>query len=109
MSNSQGKASMERKKAVALKYDKAKHSAPVVSAKGRGIVAENIIQEAVKHNIPVQEDSALIEMLLEIELNESIPEELYEVIAEVLSFVYQLNQKEKAETSELVNQEGLLK
>jgi len=101
MSNSKGEASMERKKAVALKYDKAKHSAPVVSAKGRGIVAENIIQEAVKHNIPLQEDPALIEMLLEIELNESIPEELYEVIAEVLSFMYQLHQKEKEDSPEL--------
>ncbi|MBM7618972.1 flagellar biosynthesis protein [Bacillus tianshenii] len=99
---------MERKKAVALKYDKAKHSAPVVSAKGRGIVAENIIQEAVKHNIPLQEDSALIEMLLEVELNESIPEELYEVIAEVLSFVYQLHQKEKNDSPDM-KIEGLLK
>ncbi|MCA1321384.1 EscU/YscU/HrcU family type III secretion system export apparatus switch protein [Bacillus tianshenii] len=95
MSNSQSRASMERKKAVALKYDKAKHTAPIVSAKGRGIVADNIIQEALKHNIPIQEDSALIEMLLEIELNESIPEELYEIIAEVLSFIYQLHNEKK--------------
>ena len=87
--------SLLRKKAVALTYDKAKQAAPVVSAKGKGIVAENIIQEAIKHQIPIQEDSALIEMLLEIGLNESIPEELYEVIAEVLSFVYRLHQEEK--------------
>ncbi|WP_223700250.1 EscU/YscU/HrcU family type III secretion system export apparatus switch protein [Sutcliffiella deserti] len=84
-----------RKKAVALSYDKSKQAAPIVSAKGKGLVAENIIQEAIKHRIPIQEDPALIEMLLELELNKSIPEELYEIIAEVLSFVYKLHEKEK--------------
>ncbi|WP_078380912.1 EscU/YscU/HrcU family type III secretion system export apparatus switch protein [Sutcliffiella halmapala] len=86
---------MSRKRAVAITYDKVKQAAPVVSAKGRGMIAENIIQEAVKHQIPIQEDPALVELLLELELNETIPEELYEVIAEVLSFVYQLHQQEK--------------
>ncbi len=81
----------KRKKAVAIKYDQAKTIAPVVKAKGAGIIAENIMLEAKKHQIPVQEDGALLEVLMEMELNESIPEELYEVVAEVLAYVYNLH------------------
>lgn len=95
MKKMQVNPALSKKKAVAITYDKTKQAAPVVSAKGRGTIAENIIQEALKHQIPIQEDPALIELLLELELNETIPEELYEVIAEVLSFIYQLHQDEK--------------
>ncbi|KMJ58623.1 hypothetical protein AB685_12155 [Bacillus sp. LL01] len=89
MTTDQGK----RKKAVALKYDQAKTVAPIVKAKGAGIIAENIMEEAKKHNIPVQEDGALLEILMELELNETIPEELYEVVAEVLAYVYNLHEE----------------
>jgi flagellar biosynthesis protein len=82
----------KRKKAVAIKYDQAKTVAPVVKAKGAGIIAENILEEAIKHNVPVQEDKALLEILMELELNETIPEELYEVVAEVLAYVYNLHE-----------------
>jgi flagellar biosynthesis protein len=86
-----------RKKAVAIKYDKGKNTAPVVNAKGTGITAENIIQEALKHEIPIQEDKALVELLMELELNETIPEELYELIAEILAYIYNLHNEEKKE------------
>ncbi|CAG9619726.1 EscU/YscU/HrcU family type III secretion system export apparatus switch protein [Sutcliffiella rhizosphaerae] len=92
MKNPEGK----RKKAVALKYDKNKSYAPVVNAKGAGLVAENILEEAQKNDIPIQEDPALLELLMEMEINESIPEELYEVIAEILAHVYRLHEGEKA-------------
>lgn len=83
----------KRKKAVALKYDQSKTVAPVVKAKGAGIIAENIMEEAKKHNIPLQEDGALLEILMELELNETIPEGLYEVVAEVLAYVYNLHEQ----------------
>ncbi|MCM3616276.1 EscU/YscU/HrcU family type III secretion system export apparatus switch protein [Sutcliffiella horikoshii] len=87
------KDQQKRKKAVAIKYEQAKTAAPVVKAKGAGIIAENIMEEAKKHQIPVQEDEALLEILMELELNETIPEELYEVVAEVLAFVYNLHEQ----------------
>ncbi|WP_226681259.1 EscU/YscU/HrcU family type III secretion system export apparatus switch protein [Sutcliffiella horikoshii] len=86
---------IKRKKAVAIKYEQNKSVAPVVQAKGAGLVAENILEEAKKHKIPIQEDQALLEILMELELNETIPEELYEVVAEVLAYVYNLHKEEK--------------
>ncbi|WP_363549248.1 EscU/YscU/HrcU family type III secretion system export apparatus switch protein [Caldifermentibacillus hisashii] len=81
----------ERKEAVVLKYDEAANIAPVVKAKGRGKIAENIIREAAKHNIPIHEDAALVELLGKININETIPEELYKAVAEVLAFIYQVD------------------
>ncbi|QFT88852.1 Flagellar biosynthetic protein FlhB [Bacillus sp. THAF10] len=85
----------KRIKAVALKYEQSKKSAPVVNAKGAGLIANNILREAEKNNIPIQKDEALIELLMQVELNDTIPEELYEVIAEVLAYVYSLHSEEE--------------
>lgn len=81
----------DRKEAVALKYDEAKHLAPIVKAKGKGIIAENIIEEANKHNIPIYEDSGLVELLSNLNINEAIPEELYKAVAEVFAFIYHID------------------
>ncbi|MDQ0337439.1 flagellar biosynthesis protein [Caldalkalibacillus uzonensis] len=81
------------KKAVALQYDSEQHDAPVVKAKGTGLVAERIIELASQHGIPIYEDPSLVELLSKLELNEQIPEEIYAVIAEVLAMVYELEQK----------------
>ncbi|ASS91573.1 MAG: hypothetical protein C6W58_09545 [Bacillaceae bacterium] len=80
-------------KAVALSYNDEKDAAPKVSAKGKGYVAEKIIEKARENNVPIQEDPSLIELLSEVEINEQIPEELYEVVAELLSFIYRLDQQ----------------
>ncbi|MED1437512.1 EscU/YscU/HrcU family type III secretion system export apparatus switch protein [Aeribacillus composti] len=80
-------------KAVALSYNEKKDAAPKVSAKGKGYVAEKIIEQARENNVPIQEDPSLIELLSEVEINEQIPEELYEVVAELLSFIYRLDQQ----------------
>ncbi|XCS12710.1 EscU/YscU/HrcU family type III secretion system export apparatus switch protein [Aeribacillus pallidus] len=80
-------------KAVALSYNDEKDAAPKVSAKGKGYVAEKIIEQARENNVPIQEDPSLIELLSEVEINEQIPEELYEVVAELLSFIYRLDQQ----------------
>jgi flagellar biosynthesis protein len=76
------------KKAVALKYDRAKDNAPKVTAKGKGPVAENIIKIAQLHELPIKQDEDLVEMLSKVELDREIPENLYKAVAEVFIFVY---------------------
>lgn len=77
-----------RKTAVALQYDRASMPAPQVVAKGRGIVAEKLIAMARDNGIPVVEDKLLVEMLDQLNLNQQIPGELYQVVAEILVAVY---------------------
>ncbi len=78
-------------KAVALRYNKEKDSAPRIVAKGGGLLAEKIIATAREHGITIYEDKELIELLSRIELYQVIPIELYQIIAEVLAFVYRVN------------------
>lgn len=78
-----------RKKAVALRYKAEKDEAPVVVAKGKGSVAEKIMEMAQQHGVPMQEDASLVEVLSKLELDQKIPAELYQLVAEILSFVYQ--------------------
>jgi len=77
----------EKKKAIALRYDQEKDKAPVVVAKGVGEVAERIIETAKKHGVPVLEDKALLSAMLNLEVYEQIPPDLYRAVAKVLVFV----------------------
>jgi flagellar biosynthesis protein len=79
-------------KAVALKYDENRDAAPRVAAKGRREVAEKIIDIARQHKIPVYEDPNLIQVLDALDVAAEIPPELYRAVAEVLAFVYRLNE-----------------
>lgn len=79
----------KRKKAAALKYDQDKDFAPVVSAKGKGLIAEEIVKRAKEHDVPILEDPSLAGLLTELNVNERIPEELYQAVAEVFAFIYQ--------------------
>ncbi|MCG6533827.1 MAG: EscU/YscU/HrcU family type III secretion system export apparatus switch protein [Syntrophales bacterium LBB04] len=91
--------SKKRPLAAALKYDGKKDAAPVVIAKGRGVVAEKIIALAKKNNIPLKSDPALVEILSKLDIDEQIPVELYQAIAEILAFVYSVNaQKRETKT-----------
>ncbi|MBW1765229.1 MAG: EscU/YscU/HrcU family type III secretion system export apparatus switch protein [Deltaproteobacteria bacterium] len=83
----------ELKKAVALKYDTEKGSAPKVSAKGHGMVAETIIELAREEGIPISEDSDLVSSLVKLDLEDEVPRELYMAVAEILAFAYGLNKK----------------
>ncbi len=74
------------KTAVALSYE-AGDAAPKVVASGRGIIAERIIEKAKESNVAVHEDSKLANTLANLEIGEMIPPELYEVVAEILVFV----------------------
>ena len=80
-------------KAVALKYDHQKNKAPRVIAKGRGDIAEKIIEVAKAHNVPLYEDKNLVQLLEALDLETEIPPELYRAVAEVLAFIYRLNEK----------------
>ena len=81
------------RKAVALKYDQEKDHAPKVIAKGRGEIAEKIIEIAGAHNLPLYEDKNLVQILEALDLETEIPPELYRAVAEVLAFIYRLNGK----------------
>lgn len=89
------KKTQEVKKAVALKYDRGKDVAPRVTAKGRGALADRILSLARKHGIPIEKDTALMEALYRLDINEEIPEELYQVVAELLAFIYRMNALKK--------------
>ncbi|MEE8300355.1 MAG: EscU/YscU/HrcU family type III secretion system export apparatus switch protein [Desulfatiglandales bacterium] len=84
-----------QKRATALKYQPKSDNAPKVIAKGKGKVAEKIIEIAKEHNIYIHNDPDLIEVLYQLDLNEDIPSELYVVVAELLAFVYSLNSGKK--------------
>jgi len=82
-----------QKKAAALKYEHGKDSVPKLIAKGRGKVAEKIIEIARAHDIPVEEEQELVEFLSMLDLYQEIPSEMYIAVAEILAFVYSLNKK----------------
>ena len=78
--------SKKRKKAIALSYNQ-DMNAPKIVASGSGIVAENIINEAKKSSVPVDEENKLATILAELQVGDQIPAELYDVIAQILVFV----------------------
>lgn len=73
-------------KAVALSYEP-EYDAPKVVASGKGYLADKIIEVANEADVPVHEDARLANALSEIPIGDSIPPELYEVVAEILVFV----------------------
>ena len=80
--------------AVALKYNIDEDPAPLVLAKGQNEVAERIIKEAEKHNILMMENPPLAQSLYsEVELNDYIPSEFYQAVAEVMAWVYEQQQR----------------
>jgi flagellar biosynthesis protein len=85
-------AGLPRRRAVALRYDPAQDSAPMLIAKGKGYLAEKIIELARQHGIHVQSDPVLVELLMELDLSEQVPPQLYKVVSKVLATVYRVNQ-----------------
>lgn len=83
----------KRQVAVALRYNEDKEAAPRVLAKGRGQVAQKILDIAKEQNIPVRDDPDLVEALAKLDVGSLIPTELYPAVAEVLAFVYRQNQR----------------
>ena len=79
--------------AAAIKYDDKRDAAPKLTAKGRGSIAEKIIKLAMEHNIPIRKDPALVQILSRLDIDEQIPPEIYKAIAEILAFVYSVNEQ----------------
>ena len=82
-----------RTKAVALGYEAEKDSAPRVLASGSGYVGEKILALAQQNNIPIHKDPLLADALSSLAVDEIIPPELYQVVAEVLAYVYRIREK----------------
>lgn len=78
-------------KAVALRYDG--KSAPRVTAKGEGHIAQKIIDTAKEHGIPMEKNEELTSLLSKVRLNAEIPRALYAAVAQILVFLYHVNGK----------------
>lgn len=83
------------KKAVAIRYNPDEYNAPNVIAKGKGRVAENMIQKATETDLPILENEELVKDLIHIPIDEEIPKELYGVVAEILTFVNDMDELER--------------
>jgi flagellar biosynthesis protein len=81
------------KKAVAVRYEAGRDRAPRVVAKGERLLAERILELAREHGVTVHEDPDLVGLLAKLDIDREIPESLYVAMAEVLAFVYRLNNR----------------
>ncbi len=79
--------------AVALQYEKGSRQAPRVIAKGRGHLADRIVAMAKEHDIIIEANPVLAQALAGVELDDTIPLELYDAIAVVIGFVLQAQKK----------------
>jgi len=84
-------------RAVALKYSENATSAPKVVAKGKGEIAKKILEKADEFDIPIFKNKALADSLLNLDINEQIPANLYKAVAEV--FVWLMSAEDKAQLS----------
>jgi len=85
------KESDDEKYAVALHYDQ--ETVPKVVASGSGYLADKIIELANENGIELYQDKDLVGLLSQLEVGENIPNELFNSVAVVLAYVYQLNKK----------------
>jgi flagellar biosynthesis protein len=83
----------KRQMAVALAYQSGS-AAPKVVASGRGLIAQAIIERAKEHGVYVHESEELVGMLMQVELDQHIPPQLYLAVAELLAWLYRLEQGE---------------
>ncbi|KAF0242061.1 MAG: flagellar biosynthesis [Planctomycetota bacterium] len=79
--------------AVALRYLAGADDAPRVVARGRGEIAGRILALAREHGVPVHPDRDLVEALAALDVGAQVPPKLYEALAEVLAYVYRVNQR----------------
>ena len=84
--------------AVALGYDHTKQAAPKVLAKGQGPIAQKIVQIAIDEGIEIRRDADLVQILKAVDIDEEIPVEAFAAVAEIISYVYQVNNKQLPET-----------
>jgi flagellar biosynthesis protein len=88
----------KRQVAVALAYH-GNSAAPKVVAKGRGLIAQAIIERAKEHGVFVHESQELVGLLMQVELDQNIPPQLYLAVAELLAWLYRLERGENSANS----------
>lgn len=81
----------DRAIAVALRYDPDGPGAPTVTASGRGLVADQILQLAFDNGVKVREDADLAQVLAAVEIDSVIPLEAFAAVAEILAYMYRAN------------------
>ena len=86
--------------AAAIRYDGERDRAPRVTARGRGIIAEKIIALAQEYGIPLKSDPDLIQILSKLEVGTEIPVELYRAVAEILAFIYSINENQRTDRTQ---------
>lgn len=79
--------------AVAIKYDRVQDNAPRVIAKGLRLKAERIKEIAKEYGVPLMKNTTLAGALYRVDVGQEVPEELYDAVAEVLNFVWALQQQ----------------
>jgi flagellar biosynthesis protein len=84
-----------QQQAIAIAYESGDF-APRVVAKGRGVIAEQIIARAKEHGVFVHESKDLVAMLMQVDLDDHIPAALYQAIAEILVWLYRLEKQQEA-------------
>ncbi len=89
-----------RRSAVALAYDQASDDAPRVVAKGRGALADRIVDLAEAHDVAVEENPVLAEALQSVELDDEIPVELYRAVAEVIGYVLRAGRRTEVQAGD---------
>ena len=83
----------KKRQAIALQY-KPEDTAPKVVASGQGVIADRILDQAMESDVAIYKDEKLVKELLNIDIGANIPPELYEVVAQVLIFVSDLDKLE---------------
>ena len=89
-----------QQEAVALAYREGS-AAPRVVAKGRGLIAETIIEKAKDAGVYVHESPELVTLLMQVDLDKQIPPELYRAVAELLTFIHFLENDMAAKSPDL--------
>ncbi|QSX07173.1 EscU/YscU/HrcU family type III secretion system export apparatus switch protein [Sedimentibacter sp. zth1] len=89
-------------RAVALKYNQEKNTAPVIVASGNGYVASKVVEIAEENGVPVYKDDSLAVMLSQLELGSEIPENLFKSIVDI--YVYFLNYNKNDTKGEIINE-----
>ncbi|MCY6483202.1 EscU/YscU/HrcU family type III secretion system export apparatus switch protein [Clostridium aestuarii] len=80
----------ERRKAAALKYE-LNYDAPKVTAAGVGYIADKILEEAEKNDVPIVYNKELADLLTNVDVGSYVPEELYEAVAEVIAYIMDID------------------
>lgn len=91
--NQKNRRAINGPSAAVIRYDESQGGSPTLVAQGKGLLALKIMELAKQNNIQMQEDEGLIQHLLDIDLGENVPPQLYSVIAEILLLIEEMEKK----------------